>query len=157
VHGVPAFPVRVYRVGDRWRKEPHIKEWATRATTDVATIKAWWGNWPKAMVGVPLERVGLVVVDSDRHGGPDGVAALAAIELPPHPMAATMSNGEHRFFRQPAPPIRSAYWSGGEVLGHGRFVVAYALAPFITPAPVLPKDLLDRFSMNPHVGQRQCK
>jgi hypothetical protein len=152
-HGVPIFPVRVYRVGDRWRKEPLIRDWAARATTNPpATIKAWWRSWPDAFVGVPLERVGLVVVDADRHGdGPDGVAVLQAIELPPHPMVTTdlecldkFTGGQHHFFRQPAPPIRSAYWLGGEVLGHGRFVVAYALAPFITPAPVLPPDLLDR-------------
>jgi Bifunctional DNA primase/polymerase, N-terminal len=143
-HGVPIFPVRVYRVGDRWRKEPYIKDWAARATTNPATIKAWCREWPDAFVGVPLERVGLVVVDADRHGGPDGVAALAAIELPPHQFVTTLSNGEHHFFRQPAQPIRSAYWHGGEVLGHGRFVVAYALEPFIKPALVLPHDLLER-------------
>jgi hypothetical protein len=144
-HGVPIFPVRVYRVGDRWRKEPHIKDWAARATTDKATIEAWWRTWPNAFVGVPLERVGLVVIDADRHGdGPDGVTALSAIDLPPHQFVITMSNGEHHFFCQPAPPIRSARWHGGEVLGHGRFVVAHALEPFITPAPVLPPDLLDR-------------
>jgi hypothetical protein len=151
-HGVPIFPVRVYRVGDRWRNEPHIKNWSARATTNPATIKAWWRTWPDAFVGVPLVRVGLVVVDADRHGdGLDGVAVLQAIELPPHPMVTTdleclgkFTGGQHHFFRQPPVPIRSAYWSGGEVLGHGRFVVAYALAPFITPAPVLPHDLLDR-------------
>jgi Bifunctional DNA primase/polymerase, N-terminal len=144
-HGVPGFPVRVYPVGDRWRKEPHIKDWAARATTDKAKIEEWWRCWPEAMVGVPLERVGLVVIDCDRHGdGQDGVAALREIDLPPHQAVTTMSGGEHHFFQQPDPPIRSAYWSDGEVLGNGRFVVAYALAPFITLAPVLTRDLLER-------------
>jgi hypothetical protein len=151
-HGVPIFPVRVYRVGNRWRKEPHIKKWAARATTNPATIKAWWREWPDAFVGVPLERVGLVVVDADRHrDGPDGVAVLQGIELPPHQFVSTdleclgkFTGGQHHFFRQPTPPIDFVAWEGGQVLGHGRMVVAYALAPFITPAPVLPRDLLDR-------------
>jgi Bifunctional DNA primase/polymerase, N-terminal len=144
-HGVPIFPVRAYRVGDRWRKEPHIKDWAARATTDKAQIEEWWRNWPNAMVGVPLNRIDLVIVDCDRHGdGQDGVALLQAIDLPPHQAVTTLSNGEHHFFRQPDPPIRSVKWEGGEVLGHGRFVVAYSLAPFITRAPALPSDLLER-------------
>jgi Bifunctional DNA primase/polymerase, N-terminal len=146
-HGTPGFPVRVYRVGDRWRKEPHIKDWATRATTDKAQIAEWWRCWPSAMVGVPLNRIGLVIIDCDRHGdGQDGVALLP--ELPPHPVARTMSGGEHHFFRQPTPPVWTTTWAGGEVIGlgrgNGKFVVAYSLAPFITPAPVLPTDLLDR-------------
>jgi hypothetical protein len=150
-HKVPIFPVRVYRVGDRWRKEPHIKDWSARATTNPATIEAWWRTWPDAFVGVPLERVGLVVVDADRHGGPDGVAVLQGIELPPHQFVGTdleclgkFTGGQHHFFRQPTPPIDFVAWEGGQVLGHGRMVVAYTLAPFITPAPVLPRDLLDR-------------
>ena len=143
-HGVPIFPVRVYRVGEHWRKQPHIRDWSARATTSAAQIEEWWLNWSDAVVGVPLARVGLVVIDADRHGGPDGVAALQAIELPPHPIVTTMSNGEHHFFRQSAPPIRFAAWEGGQVLGIGRLVVGYSIEPFIRPAPVLPKGLLDR-------------
>src|SRR5690242_14190510 len=99
--GVPIFPVQVYREGDRWRKKPHVKEWYKVATTARGVIEAWWDRWPLALVGVPLERVGLVVIDCDRHGdGQDGVAVLEAIKLPPHPIAETISNGQHHFFRQ---------------------------------------------------------
>jgi Bifunctional DNA primase/polymerase, N-terminal len=148
-HGVPIFPVRAYRVGDRWRKEPHIKDWAARATTDEAQIEEWWRRWPNAMVGVPLNRIGLVIIDCDRHGdGQDGVALLRGVDLPPHQAVTTMSNGEHHFFRQPEPPVWTTTWEGGEVLGRGRgngkFIVAYALEPFVRPAPVLPSDLLER-------------
>ncbi len=146
--GVPIIPLKVSFENGRWRKRPHIKDWAARATTNEATIEAWWHSWPLALVGVPLEPLNLVVVDADRHpGGPDGVAALSAIALPPHQAVVTMSNGEHRFFRQPAPPaprIRFVQFDGGQILGDGRLVAAYSLAPFITPAPVLPRDLLDR-------------
>ena len=144
--GVPIVPLKVSFENGRWRKRPHIKDWAARATTNEATIETWWRSWPLALVGVPLEPLGLVVIDADRHpGGPDGVAALSAIPLPPHQAVVTMSDGEHHFFRQPAPPrIRFVQWEGGQVLGDGRLVAAYSLAPFVTPAPVLPKDLLDR-------------
>jgi hypothetical protein len=146
--GVPIVPLNVYFEIGRWRKKPHIKEWAARATTNTTTIEAWWRSWPKALIGVPLEPLNLVVVDCDRHGdGQDGVAALAAIDLPAHQAVVTMSDGEHRFFRQPAPPsprIRFAAFAGVQVLGDGRLVAAYSLAPFITPAPVLPMDLLER-------------
>jgi hypothetical protein len=147
-HCIPIFAVRVYPVRDRWRKEPHIKDWAARATTNKATIEEWWRCWPRAMVGVPLNRIDLVIVDCDRHGGPDGVALLQAIDLPPHQAVTTMSGGEHHFFRQPDPPVWTTTWEGGEVIGRGRgngkFVAAYALEPFIAAAPVLPPDLLER-------------
>jgi hypothetical protein len=143
--GVPIFPVQVYRDGDRWRKRPHVEKWALLATTSTKQIEAWWAKWPLALVGVPLERVGLVVVDCDRHGnGQDGVAALAAIDLPPHQAVVTISNGEHHFLRQPAPRIRWLRWAGGEILGDGRFVVGYAVEPFVAACPVLSSDLLGR-------------
>ena len=105
------------------------------------------------------------MVDCDRHGdGPDGVAALSAIDLPPHQSVTTITNGgQQHFFRQPAPRIRFAAFEGIQVLGDGRLVKAYAIEPFVTPAPVLPKDLLDRLpkaqvakgngaSIKPHHG-----
>lgn len=120
--GVPIVPLKVSFENGRWRKRPHIKDWAARATTNEATIGAWWHSWPQAHIGVPLEPLNLVVIDADRHpGGPDGVAALSAIALPPHQAVVTMSNGEHRFFKQPAPPrIRFATFAGVQVLGDGK-------------------------------------
>jgi putative DNA primase/helicase len=67
--GYPVIPVKVFRRGNRWRKEPYFKDWAYRATTDANLIKLWWERWPLAMVGVPLARCRYVVVDADRHGG----------------------------------------------------------------------------------------
>jgi hypothetical protein len=36
----------------------------------------WWSQHPNALPGIDLEKADLVVLDGDRHGGPDGRAAL---------------------------------------------------------------------------------
>jgi hypothetical protein len=113
-------------------KVPHVTDWANAATTDANQIEEWWLRWPLAMPGVPLERCGLVVVDADRHGGPDGVALIREMTLPPHPIVATKS-GEHHYFRQPSEPVRFMQWAGGQVLGIGRFVVGYSVPEGVMP------------------------
>jgi hypothetical protein len=132
--GLPIFPVNVFRRGERWRKVPYVTDWANAATTDPSAIGEWWMQWPLAMPGLPLERCGLVVVDCDRHGGVDGVAAFRELGLMPrHPVVATKSGGEHHFFRQPPSPVTFTKWAGGEVLGVGRFVVGYAVPEGMMP------------------------
>jgi hypothetical protein len=134
----PIVPVNVFRRGERWRKQPYFRDWQNVATTDANKIRLWWDRWPWAMPGVPLSRCGIVVVDCDRHGGPDGVKLFRALgPLPPHPIFVTKSGGEHHWFRQPAVPIRFVKWAGGEVLGNGRFVVGYAVPE--GPIPELPE------------------
>jgi len=141
--GIPIFPVRLFRQGERLRKEPYIKQWLSRATTDPRIIEGWWRQFPNAAVGIPLARCGLVVVDADRHPGkPDGVAALVELgDLPPHPIVRTAGGGEHHYFAQTDPPIASndAFADRGiDVLGTSRFVVGYDLAPLfeIEPPPL---------------------
>lgn len=127
--GLAVMPVRLHRLGGKWRKEPLIKDWVNRASTDATMVAGWWRQYPWAVPGIVLAQSGLVVVDADRHPGkPDGVAALRAIEgLPPHPVVATRGGGEHHYFRQPKPPISFGRWEGGEVLGTSKFAVAYAM------------------------------
>jgi Bifunctional DNA primase/polymerase, N-terminal len=127
--GIAVMPVHLHRLGERWRKDPLIKDWRNRASTDTRMIKGWWRQFPWAVPGIVLDQCGLVVIDADRHEGkPDGVAALAAIEgLPKHPVVATRGGGEHHYFWQPDPPISFGRWSGGEVLGTSKFAVAYGM------------------------------
>jgi hypothetical protein len=89
-------------------------------------IEEWWQLWPQALPGIVLEHYGRVVVDCDRHGGPDGVAAFEALgPFPPHPIVRTAGNGEQHYFMQTDPPITYAVFAEAiEMLGVGRFVVA---------------------------------
>jgi hypothetical protein len=160
--GYPVFPVDVFWDDERkrWRKVPCIKEWERRATTDPILIKLWWDKWPLAVPGIPPGRCGKVVVDADRHDGSvDGVALFHELDrtrgpFPVHPYNQTKSGGEHHWFSQPARPVRFGRWGGGEVLGHGRFVVGYAVPQ--GECPMLPEmfrqgSIDDRAIKNPHV------
>src|SRR5262249_42082320 len=81
-----------------------------------------------------LGRASLVVIDADRHGGPDGVAALGAlaaeqVEWPLHPIVLTAGGGEHHVFRQRTgePPFGNGAGDlppGLDVRGRGGWIVA---------------------------------
>jgi hypothetical protein len=80
--------------------------WTRQATTNETAIRHWWGRSPDALPAIHLGKSNLVVLDGDRHGGPDGVAALGKLErdnevLPNHPVINTAGGGEHHIFRQP--------------------------------------------------------
>jgi hypothetical protein len=146
----------VFYRGGRWRKRPYVS-WrgeTSQATTDAKQINEWWDRWPLAMVGVPLLKH--VVVDCDRHDGPDGVELFRALDrecgpFPPHPHNPTKSNGgQHHWFRQPAQPIRFAQWAGGQVLGIGRLVVGYAVPQ--GPIPELPEVFWSELRREPSMG-----
>jgi Bifunctional DNA primase/polymerase, N-terminal len=103
--GIPVFPVRVYFENGRWKKKPIIKGWqAVRA--DPERVRSWWRKYPQALPGIALGQAGLVAMDADRHGGPDGVAAFDKLVadhggLPIGPMTATAGGGLHYIFKQP--------------------------------------------------------
>jgi hypothetical protein len=153
----PVFPVDIYYDVDskRWRNKPLIKDWERRATTNTDTILAWWRGWPLAMPGIPPRRIGKVIVDADRHPGcVNGVELFHELDFahgpfPAHPIVVTKSGGEHHWFSQPAVPIRYAQWKGGEVHGHRRFVVGYALP--VGEMPELPA-VFCRLANDTHMG-----
>jgi Bifunctional DNA primase/polymerase, N-terminal len=117
--GVPVFPARLdwNAEAKKWDKQPAITGWKKAATTDPDIIRRWWRDLPRKL-GLPAYRLvpgiwcghpalDLVVVDADRHGGPDGVSALNALvaepgnELPAGPRTLTAGSGVHYVFRQP--------------------------------------------------------
>jgi Bifunctional DNA primase/polymerase, N-terminal len=157
-HNVPIFPVRLRWDGTRWLKEPHIKQWQHRASADPRQVEEWWWQWPNALPGIALARTRWVVVDCDRHGGPDGVAAFQELgPMLPHPIVTTPSTGKHHFFAQPNPPITSSNafkHLGIDILGTSRFVVGYDLAPLVAQAaPELPEVFRAIRRPHPSAGQ----
>jgi hypothetical protein len=84
-------------------KRPLTKNGFKDATTDEATINAWWTWWPNALMASPTDDV--FRVDQDRkEGGSDGVATWAALVaehggVPETQETTTPSTGRHSAFR----------------------------------------------------------
>jgi hypothetical protein len=105
--GLPILPAGVFwnQNSARWRKQPLVNQWQKVATCDPLQIREWWRAHPAAVPGIELGRAGLLVIDADRHGGADGVAAFQALAckhgLPAGPVTVTAGCGLHYVFRQP--------------------------------------------------------
>jgi hypothetical protein len=107
-----AWPVFPLRPGTK--RQPAVKDWENRATTDPDRIRRCWeaDRWN---IGLATGPAGLVVVDLDmpKEGdiGPDGATALAALAaerggpLPDTYTVATPSGGRHLYYRCP-PGVR---------------------------------------------------
>lgn len=111
---VPVFPCRrspeeVTVRGERKlakAKSPYTMNGLKDATQDPARIRAWWSQWPDALVGVPTGTVtNLVVIDYDAHKA-DEAANDWILEHTDLLMAtrthSTLSGGRHYLFRSPA-------------------------------------------------------
>jgi hypothetical protein len=105
-HGLFVFPTQGGIGPDS--KKPHraIGSWPNAATTSEFRIRDWWATFPNALPAVACEASKLVVIDADRHGGADGVAAwdeLVAVHGEVDaPTVQTPNNGRHLYFRIPA-------------------------------------------------------
>lgn len=128
-------------------KRPAIRDWETRATTDVVRIRKAWSREPFG-IGIACGPSGLVVLDLDRPkrdsvrptewdrpGITDGVDVLAAlaedhgVEVPLATFSVlTGSGGEHLYFTAPAGVrIKNSAGKAGwlvDVRAAGGFVVA---------------------------------
>src|SRR5262245_57366753 len=99
--GIPVFPCRADN------KKPLTKNGFYDATTDVNQIKAWWKQYPDAMIGVPTgPKSELWGIDADinRDKGLDGPKELEGLiakhgPLPPTPTSITPRGGVHHLFR----------------------------------------------------------
>ncbi len=125
-HGIAVFPCapdKKPRPGVRWRQE---------ATADEARIRSWWRRWPDSLPAFEPGRHQLVVIDCDRHGQADGVAALEAMageqgeDHRDWPTVETPSTGRHVFFLQDGSftNAKGALPAGIDVRGTGGYVIA---------------------------------
>jgi hypothetical protein len=132
--GLPVMPAIIEQRDDgTYAKRPAVRGWQQGAATDHGQIRGWWRQWPDAVPGIELSRAGLVVIDADRHGGPDGVTVLEQLAvahggLPTGPVTETPTGGRHYIYRQPiGQPLgnrRGALPLGIDVRGAGGWIVA---------------------------------
>ena len=99
-HGMSVFPISAAKDPlVRWRKGDATQ----RATTDPATIEAWWAKWPYADCGWALPET-LLVVDVDRKDGRYGFSDFTRLfGSDPRdvetPITTSPSGGLHLFYR----------------------------------------------------------
>ena len=93
--GVPVFPAGP-------DKRPLLVGWQAKASTEQGQIYKWWLAHPVALPAIVIGRVGLVVIDCDRHpGGSDGIEAFNRLvsanggKLVNVPMTKTARGGAH--------------------------------------------------------------
>jgi hypothetical protein len=121
-------------------KKPLVK-WREASTTNAQAIAALWTQYPAALPGIDLAKCGLLVLDGDRHGGPDGRTALKRLlraqrgEYDGHvtPGAITPGDGAHVYFEQNGHAFgnsRGDLPAGIDVRGVGGYVICpYAVLP----------------------------
>jgi len=97
---VPVFPCSTL---DKKPLTPHgFKD----ATTDETQVRAWWTQWPNAMISIPTgSKSGIWALDTDKDPAKqiDGEAVLASLEarhspLPKTRTSITARGGKHRLF-----------------------------------------------------------
>jgi hypothetical protein len=103
-------------------KHPRNQGGLKAASTDPATVTAWWERWPTANIG---GRTGVLfdVCDVD---GPEGVAAVRPLLGACHgvaPLVRTGSGGWHLLFQPTGLGNRVRFLPGTDWRGHGGYVV----------------------------------
>jgi hypothetical protein len=81
--------------------------WREESTDNADLIAEWWDQYPGALPAIDLAKVNLLVLDGDRHGGPDGRAALrdlcgsiSGVDWAAAPAAFTPRDGVHVYLHQ---------------------------------------------------------
>lgn len=104
-------------------KHPRTRDGLKSATTDAATIEAWWKQWPQANIAIATgEGSGLTVVDLD---GPEGIEEFRAMrgDTPePDTLVAQTGSGLHLYY--PWLGERSSAKGKVHIRGTGGYVIA---------------------------------
>jgi hypothetical protein len=143
-------------------------KWRTFSSCDVDAVAQWWTQFPNALPAIDLEKSDLVVLDGDRHGGPDGRTALRNLLRQQRdfnnrvtPSALTPGDGAHVYFGQNGHELGNARGdlpAGIDVRGAGGYVIApYAVLPDGRQYRAVPgtPDLIAAYQAGtiPHVPQ----
>src|SRR5688572_5598319 len=83
-------------------KIPLLAEWRTEATTDAARVRAWWGEWPDANIGLVPGASSLLVFDIDTWAAADEANSLGLYAVPTLHVA-TSRDRHHLYFRCGSP------------------------------------------------------
>ena len=103
-------------------KHPRTTNGFNAASTDPATIEAWWRCWPDSNLGIMMSASGLLAVDMDvRHRGDRTLADLEAVHgpLPRTVQSLTGGGGKHFLFKHPGGDVSG----GSNKLGLGLDVI----------------------------------
>lgn len=106
------------------RKQPLTPHGFKDATQDPARVRAWWTQWPHALVGVPTGAVsGLVAIDVDPQGA-DWYGRTVG-HLGPYRLHQTR-RGKHLLFRNPSFAVKNSTGRiarGVDVRGEGGYLI----------------------------------
>jgi hypothetical protein len=109
-------------------KQPLVKDWPNKATTDPSTVERWWREGPSYNVGIcPDESFCVLDVDCKK-GGDESIAALEAAHgpLPETVSSMTGGGGTHHYYRRdPTRQLKYRVAKGIELLGRGRLAIEW--------------------------------
>jgi hypothetical protein len=100
-YGLPVFPIKPGA-----KDPPLVDDWPDLASTNAGQVKAWWGWWPQANVGIACggpARLLVVDVDTKKENGEASIAKLEEEHgaLPETVETITPSGGRHIWFTVP--------------------------------------------------------
>jgi putative DNA primase/helicase len=154
--GIHVFPVYVKRREDGKKDVRPAVLWRDASTTSAADIAAWWGpdgEHRGAGLGIDCGKSGLVVIDCD---GREGIENWQALDPADTDVAATISGGQHWYYRAHPDHIVGNDQDGTiaprvDVRGLGGFVIAPPTAgyswewgPAWTALPTAPAVVIER-------------
>ena len=105
---IAILPCREADCGNGKAKAPYNVGGFNMASAEEAQLRQWSHRYPRAAIGLPCRANGIVVIDADRHGHGDGVAAIrslfeqAGFDAGVVPCVHTPRDGRHYYFRRPA-------------------------------------------------------
>ena len=108
-------------------KHPRTEHGFKDATTDPATIKRWWFQWPRTNIGIATGPVsGVMVVDVDGEEGERALEGKIPQVLSTPTWVATSSRGFHYYFRHPGGKVKSEsrVLPKVDIRGDGGYIIA---------------------------------